>query len=272
MRPIRVLITDDEPAARRSIRALLAPCADVRVVGECVTAQETVRAILDGQPDLLFLDVQLPGASGLEVLARVPPQSMPVVVFVTAYDEYAVSAFDHHAADYLLKPYSDSRFRTALERARLRLRERGLEELRGRLLELAADAGQVAPGEAERPAPAATASRSPHTRRLAVRTGDRVTILPAGEVEWVEATADYVRLHAAGRVHLLRSTMSALERRLDPSRFVRVHRSTIVNIDFVREIRGSTDADYLAVLRDGTTRRVSGRGRELLSRLLGERI
>jgi two-component system LytT family response regulator len=258
MATVRVLITDDEPAGRASVRALLARDARVELVGECATGPDTVRAIRDHHPDLLFLDVQLPGQSGIAALAEVPEETRPVVIFVTAFDAHALHAFDLEAADYLLKPYSDARFRKALDRGIARLDRGRVGELRRRLLELAgALPGAESEGTGARPA-----------SRLAVRTAGGVRLIDVDDVMWVEAERDYARLRTRGGEFLLRTTMTALERRLDPRRFVRIHRSTIANIQFVAELRDADAGDSEVVLRTGDRLRASERGRRVLLRVL----
>jgi two-component system, LytTR family, response regulator len=261
---IRVVITDDEPTARAGLRALLAHEPDLTVVGECANAAATLRALVDLAPDLLFLDVQLPGLSGIELLDRIPPTRAPVVVFVTAYDQYAVPAFDHHAADYLLKPYSDDRFRLALSRARQRLEHRELRGLRQRVLDLAA---AVDPGSEPIHADSPT---SPHyITRLVVKSARRTVVVSVDQITWIEAAGDYARLHVDTKSYLHRATMAELEARLDPSRFVRIHRSTIVNIGALAEVRQVNAEEYVAMLTNGCLRPVSKRGRENLGQLLG---
>lgn len=266
-RPLRAVITDDEPSGRDSVRVLLAREPDVDTVAECATALETVQAVTEHRPDLLFLDVQLPGPGGLEALERIAPQDMPVVVVVTAHDEYALRAFDVHAADYLLKPYSDARFRIALARARQRLEQDALERLRRGLLALARRAG------GETVAGAGPARRAGgYVERLAVPTSTGLRILRMDEIAWIEAARDHACVHTAAGAWIVRLTMGGLERRLDPARFARIHRSTIVNVDFVTDLEGSPSRDYAVVLRNGVRRPVSGRGREQLARLLELRI
>jgi len=254
---VRVLITDDEPAGRASVRALLAQDPRVEVVGECATGPETVRAIDDHHPDLLFLDVQLPGQSGIAALGAVPPAMRPIVIFVTAYDAHALRAFDFEAADYLLKPYSDARFRAALDRGIARLDRANVRELRRRLREIAGgldDAQSTARGTA--------------VERLPVRIANGVRLLDVDDVLWVEAVRDYARVHARSGAFLLRTTMAALERRLDPRRFVRIHRSTIANIEYIQELLGAEAGDSEVVLRGGTRLRASERGRRALMHAL----
>ena len=254
MSTVRVLITDDEPAGRASVRALLAQDTRVEVVGECATGPDTVRAIGDHHPDLLFLDVQLPGQSGIAALNEIPEAMRPVVIFVTAYDAHALRAFDFEAADYLLKPYSDARFRKALERGLARLDRGRLAALRQRLLELADGLGDGVDVPAV----------SPAADRMAIRIGNGVRLIDLDDVMWVEAVRDYARLHTRGGEFLLRTTMAALERRLDLRRFMRIHRSTIVNLAFVSELRDAAAGDSEVVLRNGVRLRASERGRRAL--------
>ena len=258
MATVRVLITDDEPAGRASVRALVARDARAEVVAECATGPETVRAVLDHHPDLLFLDVQLPGQSGIAALNEIPEAMRPVVIFVTAHDAHALQAFDFETADYLLKPYSDARFRKALDRGIARLDRGRVTDLRRRLREIAEGLGDDAD----------VATTPPAAERLPVRIGGGVRLIDLDEVVWVEAVRDYARLHTRNGEYLLRTTMAALEERLDPRRFVRIHRSTIANISFVSELHGAEAGESDVVLRTGKRLRASERGRRVLLRAL----
>ena len=240
------------------MRALLAQDARVEVVGECATGPETVRAIRDHHPDLLFLDVQLPGQSGIAALGSVPEGARPVVIFVTAYDAHAVNAFDFEAADYLLKPYTDARFRQALDRGLARLDRGSVKDLRRRLREIVGALDEVTESVAA----------SPTADRLAVRIGAGVRLIQLEDVLWIEAVRDYARVHTRTGEFLLRTTMTALEQRLDQRRFVRIHRSTIANVAFVHELYGSDEGDSEVVLRSGKRLRASERGRRSLMRAL----
>ncbi len=260
--PVRVLIADDEPAARRTIQLLLSGDSDFQVLGECGDGAATVEAILQLRPDLVFLDVQMPRRNGFEVLARLPPGAAPLIVFVTAFDEYSLRAFDVHAADYLLKPFSDERFRLALSHVKERLRQRSAGDLE-RLLAIVRDLGAHADG-VRLPA-AATA-----TARLAIRRDSGVLLLDVAEVEWIEARGDYVRVHSTGRTDLVREPIGSLERRLPSESFVRIHRSALVNLARVRELRTLPAGDQVAVMESGVCCRLSRAGRERLRRLLGE--
>ncbi len=243
---IRVLLADDEPPARRKLAAHLRDEADVEIAGEAANGLEAVEKIGSLAPDLVFLDVQMPGLTGLDVVETVGPAAMPPVVFVTAYDEYAVRAFDLEAVDYLLKPYDAARFRSAMERARRRV---------------------AGPGSAASLERLVAALRPRHLDRFVVRDGEKVVLVPARSVLRLEAEGNYVRLHTGEGSHLVRETLARLEERLDPRRFARVHRSEIVAVEAVRELLPWSHGDYVAVLRNGTQVRVS---RRYQARLLGD--
>lgn len=249
---IRVIIVDDEPLARDGVRLHLEPAPDMEVVGEAGSGEEALVLIETLKPDLMFLDVQMPGLDGFGVLEALGPAQMPVTVFATAYDQFALRAFDAHAIDYILKPYDAERFDKALERARMHIagrRSARMDDRLGSLLEELRNRGQF-------------------TERLVVRSGGRIVILRVAEIDWIEAASNYVRLHAADREYLLRETMTALEAKLDPGEFVRIHRSTIVRIDRIRELEPLFQGDYVVILENGT-RLTSSRGyRERLQDLL----
>ncbi len=246
---LRVLVVDDEPLARERLRTLLEAERDVDVVAECADGVEAVAAFREARPDVVFLDVQMPGMDGFDVLEALGPDELPAVVFVTAHDRYALKAFDVHAVDYLLKPFDRERFASALERARLDLRA---ADAGRRVLALVADLRR---------------ERRPR-QRIVVKAAGRVFFLQPSEIDWMEAAGNYVRLHAGKNVHMVRDTMKGLEDRLDPDTFVRIHRSRIVNLDRVREIQPWFHGEYVIVLTTGeqltTSRRHSVRLQELL--------
>jgi two-component system, LytTR family, response regulator len=244
---MRVLIVDDEPWARKRIATLLKAEADVEMVGECSGGAEAVRTITERVPDLVFLDVQMPEVDGFEVVEAIGPDQMPLVIFATAYDKYAIQAFDAQALDYLLKPFDEERFRKALSRARREFIEKTPSErtIRG-LLE-------------------SVQSRQRFLQRLAVRSGGRILFLKAVDIDWVEASGNYVTLHAGTDSHMLRTGMNALEPKLDPEQFVRIHRSTIVNLDRVRQMQPWFRGEQILVLKDGTQLNV---GRAFRGKLL----
>jgi two-component system, LytTR family, response regulator len=234
---IKALVVDDEPLGRERVRALLEREKDVEVVGECEDGVEAVEAIRVLTPDLVFLDVQMPEMDGFGVVEAVGPHRMPLVVFVTAYDQYALSAFEVNAVDYLLKPFDLDRFHTALERVRTRLQHpagakwaENLEAMLERVRRPTVD----------------------YPDRFLVRSGRRYVFVRVDEIDWIGAADNYLELHLDKRVHLLRETMSAMEGRLDPRRFMRIHRSAIVNVDRIRAIESWGKGEYLVIMNDGT--------------------
>jgi two-component system, LytTR family, response regulator len=247
MAELRVLIVDDEPLARDCIRLALEPMGDVAIVGECPDGESAVNAIRELKPDLVFLDVQMPGMNGFDVLEKVGSENTPAVVFVTAFDEHAIRAFDIHALDYVLKPFDDERFVEAVEHAREWLRADRADDLALRISALLESRGRDVP-----------------LRRLTVRERDRIRYVRVDAVDYFVAEGNYVRLHVGKDSHLVRMTLSGLESHLDSSRFVRIHRSTIVNMDRVTELQPWAGGDYIAKLGDGTTLRVSRTYRDAL--------
>ena len=239
---VRTLIVDDEPLARERIRALLAREPDIEILGEASDGVSAVRKLVEQDFDLLFLDIQMPEMDGFDVLAaldelsREGRASIPALVFVTAHDRYALRAFDVHALDYLLKPFDRERFEKTLARARAQIASERANALNQKLSALVSD----------------TAARRKYSERFMVKSRGRIVFVRADEVDWFEAAGNYVALHAGAKLHLVRGTMSALESRLDPVRFQRVHRSTIVRLDRVRELRAKATGDHELVLRDGT--------------------
>jgi two-component system, LytTR family, response regulator len=261
--PIRALIVDDEPAARAAIRGLLADDPDVAVIGECADGRSALDALSADAPDLLFLDVQMPEMDGFTLLGRLDPERLPVVVFVTAYDQYALRAFDVHALDYLLKPFDDERFRHAVARAKQQVRQGKIGALSGKLLALLEGAA--------RPATAGAAPGA-YLKRLVIKSGGRVTILAVRDIDWLEADGDYVKIHTGKQWHLLRETMKHLESQFDPSRFVRIHRSTIVNVERIKELQPYFRGEYVVILHDGTSLKLSRGYKEHLEAALGRRF
>ena len=254
MRNIRAVIADDEPLARRGIRQLLEPHMDVSVVGECRDGRETLRALQLLAPDLLFLDVQMPEVDGFGVLRAHGTDRMPAVVFVTAYDEFAVHAFEAQALDYLVKPVNEARFGAALSRVRERLQSTDALQLARKLEALLAthDHERMA-DEGQR--------RAAVARRLLIPTSTGELFLDVTEIDWIQAEDYYAAVHARGKRHLIRESLTTLEGRLDPAAFLRVHRSAIVRLDRVRELR-SESGESVLVLRDGTRIPVSRRRKE----------
>ncbi len=264
LQTLRILVVDDEPAARRGVRLLLDPIPTVKVVGEAGDGPEAVRLIESLGPDIVFLDVQMPGCDGFEVIQRVGAAQMPTVVFVTAYDEHALRAFEVSAVDYLLKPYEDARFHAALARATEAVRLRRAGDLGARLERLVA-ALERAPAAVASPDPGSAGGLSD---RILIKSSGELYFLKTEEIDWIEAEGDYMKFHAGGRAHLLRETMARLESRLDPRRFIRIHRSTIVNVDRVRKLSPAFAGEYAVILNDGTKLRLSRGYQDRLQEIL----
>jgi two-component system LytT family response regulator len=264
----RAIIVDDEPAARRGVRLLLERDGGVDVVGEAAGGVEAAALIRGEKPDLAFLDVQMPGGDGFAALAELDPAITPAVVFVTAYDEHALRAFEVHAVDYLLKPYDDARFAAALARAKGEIRRRRTDSVNSRLTQLL-DYLQQSGG---RTGPNPPAKDEAANDRILIKSSGEIFFLKMDEIDWIEAEGDYMKFHVAGRAHLMRETMARLEARLDPQRFIRIHRSTIVNFDRLRKLSPSFAGEYAAVLHDGTKLKLSRGYHERIATLMKESL
>jgi two-component system LytT family response regulator len=264
---LRALVVDDEPVAREAVRTLLQEEPAIEVVGEAGSGDEAIQCVRRLQPDLLFLDVQMPGRDGFEVLEALGPDVPRGVVFVTAFDEHALRAFDVHALDYVVKPFGRPRFAAAVARAVARLRAEDAASLRRALAGLARS---LKPSSEPAGLLALDDSGSPsHPERLTVRLGSRILLVPVDEVDWIESDGDYVRIHAGGAAHFIAARTAALERLLDPRRFLRIHRSVIVNLSRVRELARDDDGGGAVVLHDGVRLRVARSRWEGLERALG---
>jgi len=253
---VRVLVADDEPLARDRLKTLIAREDWLDLVAECRDGAETIASIARLQPDLVFLDVQMPGATGFEVIDAIGPSKMPLVVFVTAFDQYALRAFEVHALDYLLKPFDRERFEQALTRARQQLDRRGNGDLERRLLELVQDLKPAAH----------------RLERFVIKSGGRVFFVRADEIDWIEAAGNYVKLHVGEETHLFRETMNALEAQLDADTFFRIHRSHIVNIERIKELQPWFNGEYVVFLKSGTRLTLSRGYREKLQERIGRTL
>ncbi|MDQ2972568.1 MAG: LytTR family transcriptional regulator DNA-binding domain-containing protein [Pseudomonadota bacterium] len=238
---LSVLVVDDEPLARRGVIVRLARHPDMHVLAECGDGESALAAIVREKPDLMFMDIQMPGLSGLEALGLLAPHERPTTIFLTAYDRFALQAFEVHALDYLLKPIDDDRFNEALDRARVIHSHRAAETAQPHLQALLK----------------AKSDPGTHATRFMVRIGNRVQWVAVDDLDWVEAMGDYAGLHVGNQVHLLRETLHQLSQRLDPTKFVRIHRSTIVRVSRIREMQSLPNRDGLLRLRDETSLRVS---------------
>jgi len=253
---IRAAIVDDEPLARRRIRNLLIRERDVEVIAECANGKDAIESLEAASPDVLFLDIQMPEIDGFDVLRALGVGHVPVVIFVTAYDQFALRAFEAHALDYLLKPFDDERFEAALQRARERIRQQQGGDLDRRLQALL----ESVHGD------------HGYLRRLVVPVGHRSVFLRTEQIDWIGAERNYIRLHVGGRAYLMRENLSLIATALDPKMFCRIHRSTVVNIDRIRAVESLFRGEYLVVLHDGT-KLTSGRSyRSNLHALMGKEI
>jgi two-component system LytT family response regulator len=253
---IRVLLVDDEPLAREMLREMLEGDPDVTIVGESCNGREALEAIRAHSPDLLFLDVQMPEVGGFEVLASLEKGHVPYVIFVTAYDQYAVRAFEVQALDYLLKPFDQERFDVSWQRAKAQLiRDRnGGVSMDRRILALLEE----------------LKAGNKYLERLVIKAGGRIYFLETSEIDWIEAEGNYVSVHSAKKSHMLRETISSLESQLDPKKFVRIHRSAIVRLDFIQELQPWFHGEYRVILQDGTQLTLSRNYRDRLQEALGK--
>lgn len=247
---MRALIVDDEPLARAGVAVRLTHFPDVEVIGECGDGPSAVAKILELSPDVVFLDVQMPGMDGFEVLRTLPSEDLPSVIFLTAYEQHALRAFDVHALDYLLKPLDDEKFSRAVERARQVKDTNAKIQMSERILRLLGE------------------DSTRYVSRFPVRTGSRIQVVLADDIEWVAAAGDYAELHCGSRHYLVRETMNSLEQKLDPAKFLRIHRSRIVRLTCVRELHAMDNHEYLVKLSDASEHRSSRRYAERLDKWL----
>ena len=252
---IRTLIVDDEPLARRNLRLLLERDPQIEIIDECRNGREAVQAVNKLSPDLIFLDIQMPEMDGFDVLASVGAEQIHAIIFVTAFDQYALKAFEVHALDYLLKPFDDARFQKALEQAKSQIEQRALNKISRKLLALL----EERESKREQRAP-----RKSYLTRLMVKLASRVVLLKVNEIDWIEADGNYAKLHIGKKSHLLREKMHDLEAQLNPQKFVRIHRSIIVNLDRIKEMHPHFNGDYIVVLEDGVQLKLSRSRREHL--------
>jgi two-component system LytT family response regulator len=255
---IRAIVADDERLARRKLRMLLGSESQIEVVAECLNGKQTVSAMRSFRPDMLFLDIQMPDLDGFEVLSEISPEEMPQVIFTSAYDQYAIRAFEAHALDYLLKPFDQDRLHAAIERATAEIRKSKDQEVTNRVLELLSSVKAQKRPIAE------------FEERLAIRTNGRVVFLTLDEIHWVEAAANYVRLNTGKNSYLFRETISRVSERLNPAHFVRIHRSMIVNVRSIKELIPVNSGEYVVVLHGGKELSCSRGYRANLQHLIGK--
>jgi two-component system, LytTR family, response regulator len=265
---IRAIIVDDEPLARRGLELRLREAPDVEIVRQCANGREALAAIAELHPDLMFLDIQMPGLSGFDVLKQVPQESLPMLVFVTAFDRFAIDAFEAHALDYLLKPVDEARLGRALDRVRAQHLQRQAVTQRTQLMALLADV--TGKGEIETGSMPDVAGGTPRrfATMLPIRVGRETLRLDVAAIDWIDAAGDYMCVHAAGQTHVLRATMKELEEMLDPEVFQRVHRSTIVNLARVRSLRPHLNGECFLKLESGQEVKLSRSFRDKVELLL----
>ena len=262
---------DDEPHAREGIRIRLRDYPGVQIAGECSSGTEAVGMIDKLKPDLVFLDVEMPGLNGFDVLRRVTMNPLPIVVFVTAYEKYAVKAFEFHALDYLLKPINEERFAQTLDRIVSELDRNNLEVYTRKLRSLQEDYfnGKV---ERENSSFNPATGSSQYLARLTVKTRDQISVIPVDIIDWMESAGDYVYVHTGGQKHIIRETLSSLEKRMSPDKFVRIHRSTIVNVEKIKSLRPNEHGDFDVSLTDGSKLKMSRSYRDHFRRVIGNSI
>jgi two-component system LytT family response regulator len=259
---IRTVIVDDEPLARRNLRLLLEKDPQIEIISECRNGREAVHALKHFLPELVFLDIQMPEMDGFDVLAEVGAKQIQAIIFVTALDQYALKAYVVHALAYLLKPFDDARFQRALEQAKAQIEQRQIDKISRKLLALLEDRESKQRQHQQRT----------YLTRLMIKLASRVVLLKVNEIDWIEADGNYAKLHVGRKSHLLREKMHDLEAQLDPKKFVRIHRSIIVNLDRSKEMHPHFNGDYIVVLEDGSQLKLSRSRREHLeARLQGAR-
>jgi two-component system, LytTR family, response regulator len=254
-RKLRTLLVDDETLSRRGLELRLKVANDIEIIGQCSNGREALQAIRELKPDLVFLDIQMPGLSGFDVLAELQPHELPMIVFVTAYDRFAVQAFEARAIDYVLKPVDDARLAATLAHVRELIEQRAAVAERNQLVNLLADlrgSGEIEPG---RPTGSTATPETPSW--LPIRSGRETVRVPVEKIEWVDAAGDYLCIHADGQTHILRATMREMENLLDPRLFQRVHRSTIVNLTRVKSLRAHMNGEYFLRLDGGQELKLS---------------
>ena len=252
---INALIVDDEPHAREGIRIRLKEYLNICIVGECASGLEAVKCINELHPDLLFLDIQMPGMNGFQVLRKVTVKPMPIIVFVTAYDKHAIKAFEYHALDYLLKPINEDRFRDAIQVVLAEAGHRNFELYAKKLKSVMDDYLSMAKNESEEQSTSLLPKN--YLSRLLIKSKDNVSVIPVHEIDWIESAGDYVYVHLNSKKHLVRETLTALEKNLDPQKFVRIHRSAIVNVEKIKNLHPNESGDYDVFLSTGIKLKLS---------------
>lgn len=264
MKKIRVVIADDEPLAREGLAAMVERDPEIELLAKCADGTSTVAAVRQHKPDLLFLDIQMPKKDGFGVLTELPSDERPVVIFATAFDQHAIRAFEVAAIDYLLKPFSDARFAAALQRAKAELRknrsvevDKRVEQLLAYVRQMTGETPPVGSTTGMKPVTAAPSATPEYAERIVLKTGQDLHFIKTHDVIWIEAQGDFVRVHLSGQAQLVRETLQAIEQKLDRSKFVRIHRSFLVNLEHVRKVTPALYGDYSVLMSDGAKLRLS---------------
>ena len=242
---IRTIIIDDESLAREKIRTFLKRETDIEIVGECRNSTEALSSIIDLKPDLIFLDIKMPGMNAFEMLENLKVKKLPEIIFTTAFDKYAIKAFEVHAIDYILKPFDRERFINTLNRARVHLENKEIGNSNKRILEALNDLKEKKTDKSEH-------QNEKYTDRIVVKANGRIYFIKAIEIEWFEASGNYLKVFASGNSHLIRETLSNIEKKLDPEKFLRIQRSVIINLDFLKELKIWFHNEYLVYMKNGT--------------------
>ena len=266
---IRVILVDDEPLALRGLKLRLQAFPEIEIVSECANGREAVKDIKAHEPDVVFLDIQMPGLDGFGVVRAMLGGPAPLFVFVTAYDKYAIDAFEANALDYIVKPVEEERLKDAVHRAREALKSKAAASRESKLIEMLAS---LSDDERDRIKELINdpdwAEKERYAERLSFKDGSKVVVLGANEIEWIDAAGDYMCIHAGGKTHIIRETMKALQQRLDPSRFQRIHRSAIVNVHKVKELHPHSNGEYFIILENGAELKLSRSYKEVVTRFI----
>ena len=266
---ISVILVDDEPLANRGMRARLEAFPEVEVLCECANGKEAVKEIKARNPDLIFLDIQMPGLDGFGVVRALIGAPAPLVIFVTAYDKYAIDAFEANALDYLVKPVDEERLKDALHRAREAIKSRTAANRESKLVELLASLSEEDRDRIkELIADPEWTDKERYTQRLSFKDGSKVVILDADDIEWIDAAGDYMCIHAGGKTHIIRETMKTLQQRLNPEIFQRIHRSAIVNVKRVKELHPHSNGEYFLILDNGSELKLSRSYKDVVARFI----
>ncbi|MCA8887599.1 MAG: response regulator transcription factor [Parvularculaceae bacterium] len=266
---ISVILVDDEPLAIRGMKLRLAEFAEIEVIGECSNGREAVKEIKSKSPDVVFLDIQMPGLDGFGVVRALIGVPAPLIIFVTAYDKYAIDAFEANALDYLVKPVDEERLKDAIHRAREAIKSRAAASRESKLVELLASLSDEEHDQIKEliQDPSWT-EKERYSERLSFKDGSKVVMLNADDIDWIDAAGDYMCIHAAGKTHIIRETMKTLQQRLDPSRFQRIHRSAIVNVKKVKELHPHSNGEYFVILENGNELKLSRSYKDVVARFL----